>query len=70
MTTTRQLAAIMFADIDGYTSIMQDDEALALHLLDKFRNQLESTVALHKGRILEIRCEGSAGITTANAART
>ena len=59
MTTTRQLAAIMFADIDGYTSIMQDDEALALHLLDKFRNQLESTVALHKGRILEIRGDGA-----------
>lgn len=55
MTTTRQLAAIMFADIDGYTSIMQDDEALALRHLNKFRRQLESIVGLHHGRILEIR---------------
>ncbi len=59
MTTTRQLAAIMFADIDGYTSIMQDDEALALRHLNKFRRQLESIVGLHHGRILEIRGDGA-----------
>lgn len=59
MTSSRQLAAIMFADIDGYTSIMQDDEALALQLLNKFRHQLESTVSFHNGRILEIRGDGA-----------
>lgn len=59
MSSTRQLAAIMFADIDGYTSIMQDDEVMALHLLNKFRDQLVSTVALHNGRILEIRGDGA-----------
>ena len=29
MTSNRQLKAIMFADIAGYTALMQEDEALA-----------------------------------------
>lgn len=37
MTQTRQLAAIMFTDIVGYTAIMADDEQWAFELLDKNR---------------------------------
>jgi len=34
---TRRLAAILFADIAGYTALMQRDEQLALAHLQKFR---------------------------------
>ena len=32
MSQTRQLAAIMFTDIVGYTALMEDDEQLAFEL--------------------------------------
>lgn len=37
MTQTRHLAAIMFADIIGFTSIMEKDETLALSLRGKMK---------------------------------
>jgi adenylate cyclase len=58
MTSTRQLAAIMFADIEGYTSLMQEDESMALNLLGKLKQKLEQEVELHKGKILEVRGDG------------
>ncbi|HEY3386276.1 MAG TPA: adenylate/guanylate cyclase domain-containing protein [Saprospiraceae bacterium] len=58
MTSTRQLAAIMFADIEGYTSLMQEDETMALNLLGKLKEKLEEEVKLHKGNILEVRGDG------------
>jgi hypothetical protein len=32
MASSRQLAVIMFADIAGYTAMMQEDEVMALQL--------------------------------------
>lgn len=55
----RQLSAIMFTDIEGYTGLMQDDEAQALQLLDKQKKKLEEVIKLHNGRILELRGDGS-----------
>ncbi len=37
MPQTRQLAAIMFTDIVGYTALMGDDEDKAFDLLNKNR---------------------------------
>jgi adenylate cyclase len=37
MPQTRQLAAIMFTDIVGYTSLMGNDEKKAFELLNKNR---------------------------------
>lgn len=37
-TNTRQLAAIMFTDIVGYTALMENDEAKALEILEKNRS--------------------------------
>ena len=59
MTSIRQLAAILFVDIVGYTAMMQEDETLALELVLKFKKKLEEEVTLHKGRILEFMGDGA-----------
>src|SRR5688572_13609941 len=59
MSPTRQLSAIMFTDIVGYTGLMQEDENMALQLLDKKKKKLEEEVNLHRGRILEFRGDGA-----------
>ena len=59
MPTSRQLAAIMFADIAGYTALMQEDEELALQLRNKLLRKLEEEVGIHHGRILEFKGDGA-----------
>jgi adenylate cyclase len=44
MATTRQLAAIMFADIAGYTSLMETDESLAMDYRNKLKKRLDEIV--------------------------
>lgn len=48
----RQLSAILFADIVGYTSLMQKDEIKARQLLDKFHNTLNTKVRSQKGQVI------------------
>lgn len=59
MSKVRQLAAIMFADIVGYTAMMQEDEELAFELRTKLKNKLEDEVGNHGGRILEFKGDGA-----------
>lgn len=59
MPQSRQLTAIMFADIAGYTAMMQEDEVLALQVRSKFKKILEDEIAAHKGQILELKGDGS-----------
>lgn len=59
MPPTRQLAAILFADIVGYTAMMQDDERSTLDLRDKFKNKLEAEAALHGGKIIKFSGDGA-----------
>src|SRR5678816_1934425 len=59
MSQSRQLAAIMFADIVGYTAMMQEDEALAMNWRQKLKKKLEEEIIAHKGRILEFRGDGA-----------
>ncbi|MBK5270547.1 MAG: hypothetical protein JJE22_05995 [Bacteroidia bacterium] len=59
MPQSRQLAAIMFADIMGYTAMMQEDETYAMQLRHKFKSNLESEVSAHFGSILEFRGDGA-----------
>jgi len=54
----RKLAAILFADIVGYTSLMQHDEQHASNLLRHFQQQLEEKVAHHNGRIVNFYGDG------------
>ena len=51
--TTRQLAAIMFTDIVGYTSLMGADEDRAFEVLRKNRELHKTVLQKHKGRLLK-----------------
>src|SRR5687767_2730126 len=50
MASTRQLAAIMFTDIVGYTALMYEDEEKAMRLLEKNRDIQKPLVEQHGGK--------------------
>jgi len=58
----RKLAAILFADIQGYTSLMQSNEQLALSSLQKFKTQLDIQVPQHQGNIINFYGDGCLAI--------
>lgn len=58
MSSTRKLAAIVFADIAGYTAIMQEDEYMALQKLNHFRNDIENIVPQFSGEIIQYYGDG------------
>ena len=55
----RQLAAILFADMTGYTAMMQDNEHLARQKRKRFKETLETTIEKHDGKILQNYGDGS-----------
>lgn len=59
---SRQLAAILFTDIVGYTLMMQRDEALALASVRRHHEILEKTVSVHHGEIYQYYGDGSLSI--------
>lgn len=59
MEHNHQLAAILFADIAGYTALMQKDEDQALTLLHRFEKELEATVTAQHGRIVNFYGDGA-----------
>ena len=59
MSSTRQLAAIMFTDIAGYTALMENDEALAMQYREKMKQKLESEVKTHGGKIIKLSGDGA-----------
>ncbi len=50
MNQSRQLAAIMFTDIVGYTALMGADELKAFEILDKFKSIATPLVHKHNGK--------------------
>jgi TolB-like protein/class 3 adenylate cyclase len=64
MSSIRQLAAILFTDIAGYTAIMQEDEQLAVKLIKHHRLVLEKAVTDHDGKVIEFYGDGSLSIFT------
>ncbi|HUR66322.1 MAG TPA: tetratricopeptide repeat protein [Chitinophagaceae bacterium] len=58
----RQLAAIMFADMTGYTAMMQEDEQRAKILRDRQRETLEKYIPGHNGKILQYFGDGTLSI--------
>src|SRR5688572_12252246 len=64
MSSTRQLAAILFTDIVGYSAMMQKDEQRAIDLVKHHRTVLENTVSGHEGNVIEYYGDGSLSIFT------
>ena len=49
----------MFADIVGFTALMEEDETHALGIRDRLKRKLESEVILHGGRIIKFSGDGA-----------
>ena len=58
----RKLAAIMFADMTGYTALMQDDEQKANILRQRQKQTLEKFIPAHNGEILQYFGDGTLSI--------
>lgn len=61
-TRHRQLAAIMFTDMVGYTALMQADEEGARVARLRHRTVLESALSAHDGQLLQYLGDGSMSI--------
>ncbi len=55
----RQLAAILFTDIVGYTALMQENEQNAVSITKRYMSVLKECVFLHDGNILNDFGDGS-----------
>src|SRR5688572_31336827 len=64
MPSTRQLAAILFTDIAGYTAMMQKHEESAIKMVKHHRAVLEKTVEEFDGNVIEFYGDGSLCIFT------
>lgn len=55
----RQLVAIMFTDIEGYTSLMQTDEKVGIVYRDRHRKVFDTATKKYNGRILQYYGDGT-----------
>ena len=59
MSQARQLAAIMFTDIVGYTAMMQANEQKAVAVIKHYNSSLEKLVQQYNGQVLNYYGDGS-----------
>lgn len=62
MSRSRQLAAIMFTDIEGYTALMQQNEAQAIQVREKHRRIFNALTEKYRGQILQYYGDGTLSI--------
>jgi len=62
MPQKRQLAAIMFTDIEGYTTLMQQDESIAISIRDKHRGIFDDTTSAFHGEIVQYFGDGTLSV--------
>lgn len=58
----RQLAAILFADMTGYTALMQENEELARLKRKRLKEVLEANIENYNGKVLQYYGDGSLSI--------
>ena len=58
----RRLAAIMFTDIVGYSSIMQKNEAMGRSLRERHRQVFEKHTGAHAGQIIQYYGDGTLSV--------
>lgn len=63
----RKLAAIMFADMVGYTAMMQQDEVHAKKLRTRQKNVLDTVIPVYQGKILQYFGDGTLSIFESSA---
>jgi class 3 adenylate cyclase/TM2 domain-containing membrane protein YozV len=68
MTAKRQLAAIMFTDITGYSAMMEADEEYARRIRKQHRTVFKDAHGRHDGNILQYYGDGTLSIFTSAAA--
>lgn len=59
MSHPRQLAAIMFTDIRGYSQMMEENEHEAYRVREKMVISVKKHVAAHQGRVIKFEGDGS-----------
>jgi len=62
MPLIRQLSAIMFTDIEGYTAIMQQDEHKAIIIRTRHREILEKEHTQFNGRVIQYYGDGTLSV--------
>ena len=50
---TRKLAAILSADVAGYSRLMGEDEEATIHTLKLYRSIINTVVQQHRGRVVD-----------------
>lgn len=58
-TETRKLAAVMFTDIEGYTSMFHSNESIAMDQIGHHRRTIEDITSLHNGQVIQYYGDGS-----------
>lgn len=64
MSTLRQLAAIMFTDMVGFTALTQSDEQLANRKRERHKQVFENSIRKFNGKILQYYGDGTLSIFT------
>ena len=58
MSESRQLAAIVFSDISGFTNTMEGDETRAMSQIQKHRDIITNLISKFNGEILKEMGDG------------
>jgi adenylate cyclase len=49
----RKLTAILSADVEGYSRLMDDNEEATIHTLNDYREAMSNLIKQHRGRVVD-----------------